>query len=309
MDDSRDELLSQLAEDVEESLSGLQWLKKGAKDERDVKKVMRSRKTLDKAIDAYAKFSDEIEGLDFDDEHNNKWFDKWRSLKADISEIQARMEATVSVVAHSGEDDAFASDDENDKPNAEGIAASLQMADDIKATMDKDIERLADILRISEELKDLADHCLEELQHQRERLMAINAKLKAIDKKVERAEGILERIKVNMAANKCCWAIGCSVIWLLVIIVVVGALCGSTFHHAFVSVSLRLHCARCRLLAFRRSAVRVLFLCTCVLLSFSWKLRRPRCSAWSDYLGSVARRSLLARVIITFFGVYEKALK
>eukprot|EP00750_Incisomonas_marina_P006603 INCI14690.1.p2 GENE.INCI14690.1~~INCI14690.1.p2 ORF type:complete len:254 (+),score=67.95 INCI14690.1:294-1055(+) len=227
MDDSRDELLSQLAEDVEESLSGLQWLKKGAKDERDVKKVMRSRKTLDKAIDAYAKFSDEIEGLDFDDEHNNKWFDKWRSLKADISEIQARMEATVSVVAHSGEDDAFASDDENDKPNAEGIAASLQMADDIKATMDKDIERLADILRISEELKDLADHCLEELQHQRERLMAINAKLKAIDKKVERAEGILERIKVNMAANKCCWAIGCSVIWLLVIIVVVGALCGT----------------------------------------------------------------------------------
>lgn len=233
-------MLSELAENVESRLADLQWIKKGAKDERDVKKVMRSRKTLDKAIDAYAKFSEAIEGiLDFDDEANNVWFDKWRELKADISEIQARMESTVAVVAHE-EEDAFASDDENDNPNAEGIAASLQMADDIKATMDKDIERLADILRISEELKDLADHCLEELQHQRERLMAINAKLKAIDKQIHRAEGVLERIKVNMAANKCCWAVGCTIIWVLVILtVVLGVTCGGGLYYTLLP---RSHC-------------------------------------------------------------------
>ena len=229
MADQKDELLTDLAEQVEEGLEALQWIKKGAKDERDVKKVMRSRKTLDKAINAYAKFSDEIEALDFDDEDNNKWFMKWRELKAEISEIQARMESTVALVSRGDDEDAFASDDDdNNNPNQEGIAASLQMADDIKATMDKDIERLADILRISEELKDLADHCLDELQHQRERLMAINAKLKAIDKKVEQGEGILERIKVNMAANRCCWAVGCTIIWLLVITAIaVGVTCGS----------------------------------------------------------------------------------
>lgn len=230
MDADKAELLTELADNVEASLKSLQWIKKGAKDESDVRKVMRFRKDLDKAIDAYAKFSDAIESLDFTDANNNSWFERWRALKADISEIQARMESTVAVVAKDGEEDAFDSDDDNNnKPNAQGIAASLQMADDIKSTMDKDIERLADILRISEELKDLADHCLEELQGQRERLMIINAKLKAIDKKLDTSEGIMGRVRANMVANKCCWAIGCTVIWVLVIIVVaVGVTCGTT---------------------------------------------------------------------------------
>jgi hypothetical protein len=229
MDADKAEMLTDLADNVEASLKGLQWIKKGAKDESDVRKVMRFRKDLDKAIDAYAKFSEAIESLDFDDEDNNSWFERWRDLKAEISEIQARMESTVAVVAKEGEEDAFDSDDDgNNKPNAQGIAASLQMADDIKATMDKDIARLADILRISEELKDLADHCLEELQGQRERLLMINAKLKAIDKKLDTAVDIMGRVKANMVANKCCWAVGCTIIWVLVIIcVAVGVTCGS----------------------------------------------------------------------------------
>jgi hypothetical protein len=227
-----EELLTRLAGNVDEYLSELAWVKKGIEDDSDVRKVMRSRKELTKAIDAYAKFSEAIEGLDFDDQNNAKWFEKWRALKADVSEIQVRMEETVKVAAKSEETDAFNSDaeddDGNNHPNAEGIAASLQMANNIKSQIDKDITRLANILRVSEELKDLADHCLEELQGQRERLMIINAKLKAIDKKVEHAEGVMDRIKVNMAANKCCWAVGCTIIWaLLIIVIAVGVTCGS----------------------------------------------------------------------------------
>jgi hypothetical protein len=220
MSREEDKALQELADNVTTVLADLAWIKKGAKDERDVKKVMRSRKQMDQAIDEYAKFSDAIEQLDFEDDDNNIWFDKWREIKAEVTEIQARMEATVAVVAK--EEDAFNSDeDEDKKPTEKGIAASLTMAEDIKATMDKDIERLADILRITEDLKDMADHCLTELQGQRERLLAINAKLKKIEKSVERAEGVLEKIKVSMAANKCCWAVGCTIIWLLVIIIIV----------------------------------------------------------------------------------------
>ncbi len=229
-----EEELTRLADTVDEYLLELQWVKKGVEDDSDVRKVMRSRKELTKTIDAYAKFSEAIEGLNFDDQNNAKWFEKWRGLKAEISEIQIRMEETVKVATKTEETDAFNSDaedeDGNDAPNAEGIAASLQMASNIKAQIDKDIQRLANILRVSEELKDLADHCLEELQGQRERLMIINAKLKAIDKKVEQAEGVLERIKVNMVANKCCWAVGCTVIWaLLIIVIAVGVTCGSEY--------------------------------------------------------------------------------
>lgn len=219
MADENDELLTELADAVVGAIQELAWIKKGAKDNRDVMKVIRSRKKLDIAIEAYARFSDEIENLDFNDEQNNKWFDKWREIKSDLSELQARMERTVGVIAHDNDEDAFNSDD--DEPHQEGIEKSLQMSDDIKATIDKDIARLADILAITEELKELADHCLEELEAQRERLLMINAKLKAIDKSVAAAEGVLDRIKRNMHMNKCCCAIGWTVIILLVIVLVV----------------------------------------------------------------------------------------
>lgn len=232
MSDERNQLLEELAEACESRIESLAWVKQGVGDDRGVKKMMKSRKTLEKAVDAYTKFSEEIEQLDFDEPDNEVWFAKWRELKAEISEIQARMESTVGIAAE--EEDAFASDDEdNDNPNAQGIAASLQMADDIKATLDKDIARLADILNVTEELKYLANQCLEELQTQRERLMAINAKLKAIDKQIEKAESVMEKIKMNMAANKCCWGVGCAIIWIIVAgiiavaVVCTQGLCGS----------------------------------------------------------------------------------
>merc|ERR1739848_105302 len=124
-----------------------------------------------------------------------------------------------------GDDDPFAPDDEqkenpnNEEPTKADVQASLALGDDILRQMDAQTERLKRILQVTEELKDLADHCLDELAVQKERLMAINKRLQRMDTSVEEAKGIMNKLRVNMALNRKCWVIGITGISILCVII------------------------------------------------------------------------------------------
>merc|ERR1712037_475524 len=116
-----------------------------------------------------------------------------------------------------------------EEPTRADVQASLLLGDEILREMDAQTARLQRILRVTEELKDLADQCLDELAEQKERLLAINRKLKDLDASVDEAQGLMTRIRLSMAANRCCWAIGISIIsvicLIIVIVSIIAALC------------------------------------------------------------------------------------